>query len=96
MGHKIIFKKRFTNRLSDVLAFLEKEWGKKVADEFIDKIHDAINALKKHPQLGAPSLKIKGARGFSITKHNRLFYRIEMNKIIILSLADTRKKNYSS
>ena len=93
MGYKVIFKKRFAKNLLSVLIFLEQEWGKKVADEFQDKINYAVRLLKFHPYLGASSQKRPGARGLLITKPNRLFYRIENQTIVILLLADTRKKN---
>ena len=79
----------------NVLLYLEKEWGKRVADEFQEKISKAFTLLKTHPYIGTPTVRIPDARGLLITSHNRLFYRIEQNKIIIISLADTRKKNYS-
>jgi len=92
--YKIITKKKFAKNLLNVLVYLEKEWSKTVADEFYDRINNIIILLKSNPYIGAPSKKLSGARGLSITKHNRLFYKIENNKIIIVSLADTRKKNY--
>ena len=95
MGYKIIFKKRFAKNLLNVLIYLEQEWGKNVADEFQDKINNAVNLLKAHPNIGAPSKKRPVARGLLITKHNRLFYRIENNTIIIILLADTRRKSYN-
>ena len=76
MGYKIIFKKRFVKNLFDVLTYLEKEWDKKVADEFQDRVNNALELLMLHPYIGAPSNKID-VRGLLITKHNRLFYRIK-------------------
>ncbi len=94
MGYKITFKKRFANNLLSVITYLEKEWGKKAADDFMDRLNEALNLLKFHPHIGAPSKKIPRARGLLISPHNRLFYRIENNTIFIITLADTRRKNY--
>ncbi len=69
--------------------------GQKAANDFYDRIYEAIELLKSHPHTGAPSKKIPNARGLLIAPHNRLFYRIEKNKIIIVALADTRRKNYN-
>ena len=96
MGYKIILRKRFANDLTNLLVYLEHEWGKKVADEFQDKVDNAIELLKHHPHVGAPSRRFLGARGLLITKHNRLFYRVEKNTISIILLADTRMKNYNT
>ncbi len=94
MGYKIVFKKRYANNLLTVLTYLEKEWGKKAADEFQDKINSALTLLSVHPHLGAYSDKTN-LRGLLITKHNRLFYRFRNNTIIVVYLADTRRKSYS-
>lgn len=96
MEYKIVVKKRFAANLLALLLYLEKEWGKKVADEFQQRIAKSFAVLLRHPFVGSPSKKFPGARGLLITKHNRLFYRIESNRIIILSLADTRRKKFSN
>ena len=94
MGYKIEYKKRFVNDLYKVVVYLENEWGNKVADEFAERLSNALDILASHPYIGAPSKIVKGARGLSITPHNRLFYKIKNNTIIILKLADTREKGY--
>jgi len=94
VGYEIVFKKRFAKNLLNVISYLELEWGEKVADEFYDKITELFDLLASHPFIGAPSVKLKNLRGVSITRHNRLFYRIEKNKVIIVALGDTRRKNY--
>ena len=37
MAYEIIFSKRFQNKLISLLAYLEKEWGKKVIDQLSKK-----------------------------------------------------------
>ena len=94
MAYKIIFKKRFIAELEGVLHYLEKEWGKTVADGFLTKIEKTVESLRHNAFIGAPSTKIKDARGLSITAHNRLFYRVKGNSVSILRLLDTRTRNY--
>ena len=91
MAYEVIINKRFTNKLLAVLDYLEKEWGKKVALTFLDTIYDRIYALQSHPYIGSLT-SINSVRSTLITKHNRLYYRVEGNKIIILNLYDTRQK----
>lgn len=96
MAYQIIVKKRFTNKVEKTLIYLEKEWSYKVAVEFLQKIDRRFELLSKHPYAGAPSAKIKDIRGLLITRHNRLYYKIKDNKVIILNMYDTRinpKKN---
>ena len=45
MAFQIIVKKRFTNKVTKVLAYLEKEWSQKVAPEFLLKIDRRIELL---------------------------------------------------
>lgn len=96
MAYQIIVKKRFTNRVQKVLAYLEKEWSHKVAVEFLLKIDRRIELLARQPHVGVLSSKVKDIRGLLITRHNRLYYKIKGSKVIILNVYDTRinpKKN---
>ncbi len=96
MAYEIVVKKRFTNKVQKVLAYLEKEWSYKAAGEFLLKIDRRIDLLAKQPYIGAPSSKVKDIRGLLITRHNRIYYKISGNKVTILNMYDTRinpKKN---
>lgn len=63
MAYQIIIKKRFTNKVQKVLNYLEKEWSKKAAADFLLKIDRRIDLLIKQPAIGTPSTKIKDVRG---------------------------------
>ena len=96
MAYKIIYKKRFNNKLIKLLEYLDKEWNYKVAQDFLEKLDKRINTLKKQPLVGKLSLKKVGIRAILITKHNRLYYKIANDTIIVLNMYDTRsnpKKN---
>jgi len=96
MAYQIIVKKRFTNKVQKVLAYLEKEWSHKVASDFLIKIDRRFALLSKQPTVGRSSSKIKKVRGLLITRHNKLYYTIEDDKVVILNMYDTRmnpKKN---
>jgi plasmid stabilization system protein ParE len=90
MAYQIIVKKRFTNKVQKVLSYLEKEWSHKVAAEFLSKIDRRIELISRHPEIGRPSEKIENVRGLLITRHNRMYYTIKGDKIIILNMYDTR------
>lgn len=55
MAYQVIFKKRFYNNLASVLNYLEKEWNKKVADDFLEKLDKRIATIKEQPFIGSPS-----------------------------------------
>ncbi len=92
MAYEVVVNKRFTNKLLDVLDFLEREWGSKVAHSFLDTVYARIYALQSHPYIGSLT-SIPDVRSTFITKHNRLYYRVEKNKIVILNMYDTRKRD---
>jgi plasmid stabilization system protein ParE len=90
MAYEIVIKKRFSNKVVKVLTYLEKEWSLQVASAFLVKIDRRIELLKKHPHIGAPSIKIKDVRGILITRHNKMYYKISGKKVVILNMYDTR------
>ena len=77
MAYKVIVKKRFTNKVQKILTYLEKEWSKKIAAEFLVKVDRRIDLLSKQPYAGAASTKIKNVRGLLITRHNKMYYKIK-------------------
>ena len=96
MAYQVIIKKRFTNKVQKVLAWLHKEWSPKVAAEFLEKVDYRIDLLAKQPYAGAPSAKVKDIRGLLITRHNKMYYKVKGDRVIILNMYDTRinpKKN---
>lgn len=94
MAYKVVVKKRFINRLSKILKYLEVEWGEKVAVEFAQKVDARLDSLEHHPYIGAPTNKHADTRGLYITKHNRLFYKVKGRTVVILNIYDTRSKYY--
>lgn len=90
MAFEIILKKRFLNKLTKTLAYLEQEWSHEVAATFLKIIERRIEQLSQQPYLGVPSQKIKNVRGVLITKHNRMYYKIKGDYVFILNMYDTR------
>jgi plasmid stabilization system protein ParE len=91
MAYQIIVKKRFTNKVQKILLYLEKEWSHKTAKEFLSKIDRRFDLLSKQPYAGALSLKVKDVRGLLIARHNRMYYRIKGDKVIILNMYNARR-----
>lgn len=96
MAYKVIYKKRFNNKLVKLLQYLELVWGEKVSIEFLERIDNKIAVVSTQPFMGKQSLRKPEVRSILITKHNRLYYKFHNDTIIILNLYDTRsnpKKN---
>jgi len=90
MAYQIIVKKRFANKVVRLLDYLETEWGKTVADNFLNEIDRRIDTLTEQPLMGVASNDAKTVRSILITKHNRLYYRVKVNTIEIVNIYDTR------
>ena len=84
------YKKRFINKLDKVLLYLEKEWGQKCANVFIDKLLEKITLIKKQPEIGSITV-YKNIRSVLITKQNKIYYRIEKDRVEIINMIDTRR-----
>ncbi|HEX5155198.1 MAG TPA: type II toxin-antitoxin system RelE/ParE family toxin [Parafilimonas sp.] len=96
MAYKVVYKKRFTNKLLRLLDYLEKEWNYKVAKDFLSRLDKRIDILKKQPFIGKPSFVKPEVRSVLIAKHNRLYYKFKNNTLTILNMYDLRinpKKN---
>ena len=90
MAYKIVIKKRFTNKVQKVLAYLEKEWSSEVASYFLQAIDKRIELLIEQPYIGASSSKVKDIRGLLVSRHNEIYYKIIDDKVIILNMYDSR------
>jgi plasmid stabilization system protein ParE len=92
MGLQIVTKRRFVNSLKKTTAYLKNEWSKKVAEDFKELIFSKIELLALRPNVGSVT-SIKNVRSVLVGKgfQNRLYYRVEKNKLIIINLKDIRK-----
>jgi len=90
MARKIIWTKRANNKLNQVIDYLGKEWGENVTQSFVTRVYAVVELISDYPEIGTVENSTKNIRGFLLTKHNRLFYRITEDEIIILNLFDTR------
>lgn len=61
-----------------------------MAADFLIKIDRRIVLLSTQPHVGSSSSKLKDVRGLLITRHNKLYYKIKDDKVIILNMYDTR------
>ncbi len=96
MVYQIIFKKLFRNKLEKIFSYIENEFGLLIAQKFAEEIDKKLTRLQQTPLIGKSSVFIINTRSIIAGKHNRIHYRIEPGKIIILNMYDMRinpKKN---
>jgi plasmid stabilization system protein ParE len=87
----IIYSPKFWPRLNELLSYLKIAWSLKVADDFLNVFSEKINLLSQNPKIGKPSLKVKSVRSIMITKHNRMYYKVSKNFIMVIILFDNRQ-----
>jgi plasmid stabilization system protein ParE len=91
MALEIVTKKRYEKNLQKLLTFLVAEWGKKVAEDFLIVLYDKIEIAANQPLVGINVSSKLNVRSILISKHNRLYYKIEKKRLIVLNIIDTRR-----
>lgn len=96
MAYKIVRTKKFLKNLLDVLVYIEKEWGLKSSINFQTILDKKIAELTLHPKMGSTTFKNKNIRKLTITKLNKIYYRIKGTTITILILFETKQNPYKN
>ena|ERR1017187_783870 len=91
MVKTIVWNRRASNNFNSIIKYLQTEWGDKVTGNFVVRTYQIIDLLAINPEMGSVEHFEKQIRGIVITKHNTLFYRIEEDKLILLSFFDNRQ-----
>ena len=91
MALKIITKKRYQNNLKKVISYLITNWNKEVAENFLRLLFEKYELLSTMPNIGVPVVSKKKIRSILITKHNKVYYRVERGHLIIINIIDTRR-----
>jgi plasmid stabilization system protein ParE len=91
MPKPIIWSHFSENDFANILDYLDKNWGRKVAVDFIDLTENIINQISINPRQFPVCYKRKKVRKCVLTKHNTIFYRDGKLNIEILRIYDTRQ-----
>ena len=88
---KLVWTEKAQRRIGEVLEYIEREFGTKARQTFIEKTQDFTRILIEFPEMGTLEIKEENLRGFQLTNQTRVFYRVKKNCIIILTLIDSRQ-----
>jgi plasmid stabilization system protein ParE len=91
MVKTIVWRRKANNQFNAIINYLQKNWNDKVTKSFVEKAYQIIEILRECPEMGTIENYEKQIRGFVITKHNTLYYRIEGDELILLSFFDNRQ-----
>jgi plasmid stabilization system protein ParE len=81
---KIFLTRRAERNYDSIKDYIKQEWRDKTAGEFVQKTDELFNLLKIYPSMG--QLEKDDIRGFQLSPHTRVLYRIKENKIVVLAL----------
>lgn len=92
MANQIVWTKRADANFDKILEYLHVQWGQKVTIDFIKRTYDFLDILIDFPEIGVMQNVGSNIRGFTLTKHTTLFYRIESQTILLLNFFDNRQR----
>ncbi len=90
MSRLVIITKTAEKNLEKLFEYLLENWSQKVKSDFIKKLDKSLNTIKTNPEIFPESEKKEGLHKCVITKQTTLYYRFDSNKIIIVTVFDSR------
>jgi plasmid stabilization system protein ParE len=91
MALEIKWTDRASKTFHQTVAFIEANWSEGAAKKFVIKVNAFLILLKNQPEMGKIEVADKEIRGFVISRHTIVLYRIKKNKIILLKFFDSRQ-----
>jgi plasmid stabilization system protein ParE len=91
MPKPIIWSPLSENDFAKILDYLNRNWGVKVASNFIELTENTLNQISLNPRQFPIIYKRKKIRKCVLTKQNTLFYRDTRSRIEILRIFDSRQ-----
>ena len=91
MVEEIRWSKNAIQEYRNVVDYLLVEWNEDIALRFIELLEHKMQIIAKHPFTGLCSKNNPDIRSVSITKHNRLYYKITKDWLEIVNIFDTRQ-----
>ncbi len=91
MSKQIEWSPRATKEYLSLLEYLLDEWGEKTVRKFSNRIETILKDISEQPKMYPASAKRKNIRRCVVTKQTSLYYRVERDKIELVTLFDSRQ-----
>lgn len=91
MTKSIEWSPRAKNDYLNILNFLEEQWGEKIIKRFDDRLQHVLKLISESPEIYPASKKAEYVRKCVLSKQTSLYYRINLEKIEIITLFDNRQ-----
>ena len=88
--NELIFSERSLKEIKKISEFIKFKWSLKVSNEFMEKLKTNFDLLLVDPEIFPPN-NYKQLRKCVVSKQTTIFYKIIKNKIVIVSVFDTRQ-----
>jgi plasmid stabilization system protein ParE len=89
--YKIIWSDEALQGLKKTIDYLEQRWTQKEIKKFAKLLDKQLNIIQQNPQIFPISNKSKGIRKSVLSKQTTIYYKINSNKIFLLTLFDNRQ-----
>lgn len=90
MSNRIIWSPEAQKSYSEILDYLNEQWGQTAVSRFIDRTESIIGFIRKYPKQYIFS-ETKNAYRAVVVKQVSLFYRVQPDQIELLTFWDNRK-----
>jgi plasmid stabilization system protein ParE len=87
---ELIFTERSLKEIKNISEFITVKWSIRVNLKFLNKLKSNFDLLIINPEI-FPPIQQKKLRKCVISKQTTIFYKIEKNQIIIVSVFDSRQ-----
>ena len=88
---EVIITPRAKKEILNIFEYLEFMWSERIRRNFANKLYKIVETVTHNPELFPTSAVNIKFRKCVITKQVSLFYHFNKNKIVIVSVFDTRQ-----
>ncbi len=88
---KIVLTKTAEKRLTELLAYLESAWSRKVKNQFTNQLVKRLNFVRENPKAFPSSSVKQGIHKCVITKQITVYYTFDDQFIYVLTVFDNRQ-----
>lgn len=90
MDFKIVWTAKAELRYEKIILYLKENWSKNVQIDFYRTVKNKLELLRLFPSMGI-KFSNRNYRKLLLTEHSYLHYRIKDDRIVLMTIRDTRQ-----
>ena len=91
MVEKIEWRRKALRYVRETAEYLEAEFSRQAADNFVDAVSKAITKAEKNPTTYRKAVNTKSVHIISVDRNRLMFYRLSGKILIISAFFDARQ-----